>query len=345
MKALVLEKNNSFKIKDIKTKKLKPNECKIKIKSVGICSSDIQRSLNNGAYNYPLIMGHEISGIVIEIGKNVKIIKKNNKVSIYPLIPCKICIECQNENYQLCYKYKYYGSRNDGGFSEYIVANEWNLIKINKNITYENASLIEPIAVVVSAINKLIINKPKNNAKLLIIGGGFLGLIALKILRQKYEKLQLSIIDKNNYKIKVAKKITKYAFRHDNYELSKKKYDYILEATGETESIKKSINLANNNSTIIWMGNVNKDIKLQKKDIMKIIRNEITIKGTWNSKFKNSKNDDWKETIKLLKNGLDIKDIITHILKLEQIPMFLNKMKDHKNKIKKFNYIKGIVRI
>ena len=67
----------------------------MKIKAVGLCASDIPRAYENGAYKYPLVMGHEISGQIFE--SNFKNFRKNDKVSIFPLLPCKKCNYCKKK--------------------------------------------------------------------------------------------------------------------------------------------------------------------------------------------------------------------------------------------------------
>ena len=132
MQGLELVKNSKFKLREFKSIKLKDDECEIKVKSVGICSSDIERGFNRGAYHYPLVMGHEISGIVTKTGVKIKKIRVGDRVTVFPLLPCFKCSQCGQKNYVSCLNYQYYGSRNNGGYIEYMNIKEWNLIKINK---------------------------------------------------------------------------------------------------------------------------------------------------------------------------------------------------------------------
>lgn len=349
MRGLFLKSNKKFIIKNLKLNILKNNECRIKVVNVGVCSSDVQRSFNNKSYKYPLIMGHEICGRVIKVGKNIKKFKINDKVSVFPLIPCNKCNNCSQNNYHLCNNYQYYGSRNNGGYCDILDIKEWNLIKIPKKISYENAAMIEPLAVVISAIKKLNINYSKKEFKILIIGSGFLGLLALKIFKQINKKINISIIDKNSFKLKKAKKISSFQYlenkNKNNKYLKNQQFDYILEATGSSNALQRSLELASNNANIVWIGNVSDKLNLDVNNIMKIIRKEIQIRGSWNSKFKNKKDDDWIDAIKYLNKGLNIQDIITHRMELENIPEFIKKINNHKNKKNKFSYIKGLVKL
>ena len=83
MKAAVLEKNKTIKLKYLNPPRIQKNECLVRIKYAGLCSSDIQRGFFNSSYFYPLIMGHEISGIIDTVGANVKGFKKGDKVESF----------------------------------------------------------------------------------------------------------------------------------------------------------------------------------------------------------------------------------------------------------------------
>ena len=98
MKAAVLVADKTIVIKDVPILEPKENECTVKIKYAGVCSSDIFRGYGNGAYGYPLIMGHELAGEIVSIGYNVKGIIIGDKVTIFPLKPCFSCISCNKKN-------------------------------------------------------------------------------------------------------------------------------------------------------------------------------------------------------------------------------------------------------
>ena len=130
MKIAELGKNGEITVKQRSKPNIRKHSCLIKIKYCGICSTDIYRAYNDGAYHYPLVMGHEISGVVEGIGKGCANFNLGDKVSVFPLLPCFSCDQCQQNNYALCINYSYYGSRCDGGYAEYLLVNSWNLMKI-----------------------------------------------------------------------------------------------------------------------------------------------------------------------------------------------------------------------
>ena len=189
MKVVILKGNKNLVVEDKPLSDLEDKYCRIKIHNVGLCSSDIERSYGNGAYFYPLIMGHEISGEIYEVGININGYSPGDRVAVFPLIPCFNCESCNKEIYAQCHDYSYYGSRTDGGYAEYLDVPEWNLLKLPDNITFQDAALIEPLSVVVHALKRFnMINHIDNNSigNTVIIGAGFLGILAVQILRIKF---------------------------------------------------------------------------------------------------------------------------------------------------------------
>ena len=126
MKASVLVESGKLEYMDVPEERVENNLVKVKVAYTGICGSDVPRVLKNGAHYYPIILGHEFSGIVEEIGENVKSLEVGDHVVGIPLKPCGTCEDCQKGNYSLCKNYTFYGSRKNGSYAEYIVLPEEN---------------------------------------------------------------------------------------------------------------------------------------------------------------------------------------------------------------------------
>ena len=206
MKAVVLSSNKKIELLNVSKPQIESDECLIAIKYVGICSSDIYRAFDSGAYFYPLIMGHEFAGEVIEIGSGVSEFKIGDKVAVFPLKPCFSCDSCSKKLYAQCVKYSYYGSRCNGAFSEFLNVNKWNLIKIPDSISLKDACLIEPLAVVLHGINKLNLFECKiSKPKVAILGSGFLGIMLIDLLKLYKPTIEITIIDRNQFKLEIVK--------------------------------------------------------------------------------------------------------------------------------------------
>ena len=130
MKAAVVVANEDVQYQEIEEPQAKPGWVKIKVKASGICGSDVPRVLNHGVHFYPIVLGHEFSGDVVEVGEGVTKVKVGDRVSGAPLLPCMKCDDCQNGNFSLCKHYSFIGSRQQGSNADYVVIPEQNALLI-----------------------------------------------------------------------------------------------------------------------------------------------------------------------------------------------------------------------
>ena len=348
--AAILIENQKIEVRKIPLPNIKIDEFEISILRAGICSSDIERAMNNGAYHYPLIMGHELAGIITKKGNCLeKYFSVGDIVSIFPLLPCFICNACRIKEYALCSNYNYYGSRCNGGFSEKLIVKKWNLKKIPSNVSIENAALLEPMAVVVHAINKMNLdkNRPTN---ICILGAGFLGLIALQILNFKFPKCKVTIVDRNSYKLEIANsKLVETKLINSEIDLEEfannktNAFDSIIEFAGNSETYLASIKLCKQKGIIVWVGNPRDNLNIPQKLVSSILRKEISLFGSWNSLYKSEAKCDWDQALSLMSEGINPSSLITKKIKLDEVNSTLKNMYDHKLKIKDYNVIKAML--
>lgn len=352
MKAAILTANQKIETKDTDIPKISEDECLVKIKNVGICSSDIQRGFGGGAYFYPLIMGHEMSGQIEEVGSKVKNLKQGDKVGIFPLLPCFKCESCKQKKYVRCKDYSYYGSRRNGAYAEYLNVKSWNLIKIDQDLDFRDIACLEPMSVSLHCLKRLELNN-KDSKNIIIIGAGFLGLIAAQIIKIKFPNYKLTVVDRNSFKLDIAKKYSdetillkdQKGWQSFLNEDGANNFDIVIEATGVPFSFVNAIDLTKEGGKCLWMGNITDDLSINKKTVSSILRKEITILGTWNSDYDpDGKTDDWRESVDLIKNhGVNPSKIITHYIKLQEVPEYILRLYNHKNRIGKFNSIKVMI--
>ena len=340
-----LIKNKKLVFIKRKLSNLDKQKVRVKVKAVGICASDIPRAYNNGAYNYPLVMGHEITGEIYE--SKIKNLKKKEKVSIFPLLPCKKCTNCKLKKYNHCISYSYYGSREDGGFAKYIDVNPWNIIKLPKKINFLDTFAMEPSAVALNTIKKTFKKRVHKKEKILITGSGFIGLLISKLIKTKFKFSNLTLFDRNKHKLNFAPKNCKKVFMKDDKlnTLSKfqNNFDYIIDTTGSPKILPGLLNYARNQATITLMGNINDDVIFKKNEINLILRKELNIIGIWNSNYKNLTQDDWLEVLKFFKKGFKPSRYVSHKITLKELPNYINKIYLNRKKRKKFKFLKIVV--
>lgn len=306
MKACVLEDIKIVKYKEIEKPKIKSNEVLLKVKACGICSSDIDRVYLSGAYHYPIVLGHEISGQIVDANDISKdLIGK--KAVVFPLLPCMQCESCKSGNYAQCYNYNYFGSRCDGGFSEYLAVPNWNIKVFNDDISYENAALCEPAAVAWHALSKIV--EPQNGQfarDILIVGSGIIGII-IALWAKKFN-LDVTFLSRNNRKTQFLNSL---GFMNIINSDSSKNFDVCFECVGTEESLGNVLDFVKPMGKIILVGNPKKGMTINKKLYWKILRQEIKIEGIWNSKYPT----DWDWVLAHIKE-LPYNKLITHKFQL-----------------------------
>ena len=357
MIALSLLNNKKLKLINKKiSKKVLPSQCRLQILYSGICASDIPRAFESMAYKYPLIMGHEFIGKVIDTGSKCKNFEIGDIVSAFPLIPCSVhsnkksCIYCDEKKFNLCDNYDYYGSRRDGSFCEVLDVSEWNLFKLNKKHNLKLYSLIEPTAVSFNIFENLK-KTLGSNLDILVIGAGYIGQIVSRILNSKGKKNHIYILDKNKFKLDFVKRysfkqilVSKKDLKKENFVSQfNSKFDIVIESSGKDINFLNALNFAKKDGTIIFAGNIDKKLLLAKNQVSNILRKQLTIKGIWNSSFK-SKIDNWKKSEKFISNSHNMDQLITHISELDGAAELLkNIYLKKKGKIKN-NYLKGLIK-
>lgn len=290
----------------------------VEVKAAGICGSDIPRVFETGTYSFPLIPGHEFAGVVVDVGENGNQNLIGKRVGVFPLIPCKECDSCKKQDYETCQNYNYLGSRIDGGFAEFVKVPEWNLIEIPDDISFEEAALLEPVSVALHAIRNIQYDKISTA---MIYGIGPIGLIVAQWLRTfGIEKIllvankdeQIAIANELGFTNCInSKKINLEQWVNDNSD--GQKIDLVVEGVGTTEALQLCIDSVSANGYLVTLANPKGDMFLDKNIYWKILRRQITVKGTWNSRFKVKENDDWMMSIRALQNKeINIMPLITH---------------------------------
>jgi len=318
MKAVRLYRPRDIRYEEVEIPQIKVNEVLIHVKATGACGSDIPRAMETGAHVSPIILGHEFAGKVEEVGKGVKNIKKNDRVTAYPLLPCYQCEFCESGMYNLCNNYSYIGSRENGSFAEYVKLPAENVLKLCNNVDYETGATTDPAAVALHGFRKAHLNA---GDKVAIIGAGAIGLFALqwaKILGAR----QILVIDLFDEKLKIAEDLG----ADDLINVNKKDVvkevldktagegvDIVIECAGVKSSQAVSLLIANKLAKIVFIGISHNSLQLNEKQVDNLLRKELNIIGSWNSINRSILNNEWSTTLHFMSIGqLKAKPLITH---------------------------------
>lgn len=207
MKALVFKGPEKIFLEEIEKPIPKENELLIKIKAVGICGSDFEGYLGKtGRRIPPMIMGHELSGEIVEAKNNNKI-NHSDKVVVQPIIYCGRCNYCKKGLINLCKNWKSLGVLDvSGGMIEYIAVPERHVFKIKDKVSFSRACLVEPLAVAYHGTQKLSNSKLRGAKFILVIGAGTIGLLILQVLKTKDCKTVI-VSDISEYRLQIAKRL------------------------------------------------------------------------------------------------------------------------------------------
>jgi L-iditol 2-dehydrogenase len=310
---------SDVKIKDIERPQIAKGEILVTMKACGVCGSDLEKIY--GKYTQPSMkLGHEPSGVVSEVGSGVINFKKGDRVFTHHHVPCYSCHLCTHGNETMCQKYSETNLSPCGLAEEFIVP-EWNVlhggvIKLPNHVSFEEASMIEPLACCIRAWNKI---KFKKGDSVAILGVGPTGLMHL-MLSKIYGIEDIFCLDINDFRLEFAKKfgITE-AIRSDDsnaYQkiLSKtmnRGVDVAILATGSLKAIDQAIDFVRKGGTIMLFGVPSKEAKMS-IDMSKIYSKEITITPSYAAS-----ESDTNEAFRLIEQGIvDVKRLITHTFDL-----------------------------
>ncbi|MDX2109322.1 MAG: galactitol-1-phosphate 5-dehydrogenase [Verrucomicrobiota bacterium] len=324
MKALVLEADKKLTYTENRGIPDGPNDncALVRVAACGICGSDIPRGFGGKAYFYPLVMGHEFSGIVEQPAPGGKL-KAGERVAIFPLLPCRKCGPCQTGDYAQCTDYDYYGSRRDGGFSELLRIPEWNLFPVPAHVKLLNASMTEPAAVALHGVRQA---KIQAGDSAVVYGAGPIGNMTAQWLRI-HGCAQVFIVDIDERKLELARSM---GFTPVNSravdpvktvtEATNGGAQVCIEAVGMPQTFLQTVQSAARFGQVIFMGNIMGEFKIGEKDFSNILRKELTIRGTWNSKVAPHGTDDWSTVLKFMDRQLIVEPLITDKLPLSEGP-------------------------
>lgn len=193
MKAALWYGIKDVRLENIEEPKVTKGNVKIKVKWCGICGSDLHEYLGGPIFIptdkphpiskevAPVVLGHEFSGEIVEIGEGVKNLNIGDRVAVEPIVACGACPACQEGKYNLCSSLGFHGlCGGGGGFAEYTVFPAKFVHKIPDGLSFEKAALIEPIAV---AIHSLRVGKFMTGQSAIVLGAGPIGLATIEALK------------------------------------------------------------------------------------------------------------------------------------------------------------------
>lgn len=288
MKAAVLYGNEDIRYDEFKTPETLPGTVKVRVRATGICGSDVPRVLHNGAHFYPVVLGHEFAGDIVELGEGVTGFSVGDTVSGAPLVPCMKCGDCQNGNFSLCKNYSFIGSREQGSFADYVVLPAMNAVKYDRSIPYEQAAMFEPSTV---ALHGLDCNDYRGGEYVAVLGCGTIGIFTLQWAKIFGGK-KIVAFDIDDGRLALAKRMGADAVvntRDADYmkqalDLTDGRgYGFVFEAAGNPATMHIAFEIAGNKSHVCFIGTPHTDMSFTPKEWENMNRKEFKLTGSWMS--------------------------------------------------------------
>jgi len=337
--AQIIEPNKPLEINETELPKPNGNQVIIKVKSTGVCHSDLH--LWEGGYDtgdgfmkvtdrgvkFPVTPGHEVVGSVEEIGDSVQGVNIGDLVLVYPWIGCGECATCEKGDTNLCESPKSLGVFQDGGYAEYVLVPDAKfLAKIDNLDPDAAASLACSGLTAFTAVKKALTNSPEN---ILIVGAGGLGLMGVQIANA-LTKANIICADLDDEKLESAKKLgathiinTKEsdAVKKIMSICNEKGVDSIIDFVNAPPTVKMDLSLVRKRGNIILVGLFGGSVELS---LVSIPLKAITIQGAYTGNY-----NDMLELIKLAQRGV-INPIVSKHYKLDDANTALDDLKNRK---------------
>ncbi len=333
MKAAVLENKGVLTYKEVPTPEPGPGHVRLQVKAISICGSDIKRYVD-GHRMYPLILGHENSGVIDRIGEGISESYLGKHAAIIPLVPCFECEECRRGYYSACHNYSFIGSRQSGGFAEFVDLPQKNVLILPDDLPFESAALIEPSTV---ARHMLALGDFQRGQTAIVLGAGSIGLMIVQWLRILGAK-QIIVTDILEENLQIASKVgahtTLNPVKVDVLKEVKKLLgdgaDLTLEATGVPQVLEQTLPITRPRGKIVLAGNQPLDKSLPLTFIETLMRREISLIGCFMSYSAPFPGHEWTETVAALLDGsLNMDALISHRFPLAKAPELFEKIGAH----------------
>jgi L-iditol 2-dehydrogenase len=340
MKALVLEKYNELVYKDVPDPIIKCNEVLVRVMACGICGSDVHGlDGSTGRRIPPMIMGHEASGVIVKTGADINGWKSGDRVTfdstIYPL----------NDWFTLEGLYNLSDNREvlgvspgnykrDGAFAEFIAIPQHILYKIPDKVSFEQAAMVEAVAVAYHSIN---IAGVRTGDNCIVVGAGMIGTFIIKLLKLSGASTIIAIDINQKQLGKAMKAGADNAFLSGDQNLDERIIgltnnrgaDISFEAVGKSESVNIAINLLRKGGKTVLVGNISPSVDFP---LQKVVTKELKVLGSCAIR------GEYENVLHLLESGrILVDDMISAVVPLSEGAVWFKKLygkeKDSLNKV------------
>ncbi|CAA7600915.1 Alcohol dehydrogenase GroES-like domain protein [Acididesulfobacillus acetoxydans] len=325
MKAAILHGQMDLRYEERALPSIGSGEILAKVKISGICGSDLPRVLGNAAHSYPIVLGHEFSGEVTELGSGVKNISVGQHIVGAPLLPCHHCEDCLRGYYSQCKNYSFIGSRTDGSWAEYVKMPAVNAVPLPEGVGDKEGAFFEPATVALHGLSQMNFRGGEDVA---IVGMGTIGLLTLQCAHALGAK-RIFAFDIDSRKLQLAKELGADVVLNTGAEDFAERYAWetkgagvyqVIETAGVEFTEKLCLEIAANKGQVMYIGTPTRSVSFEPREFERINRKELTVRGSWMSYSAPFPGQEWRLAGHFFQKGkIQCQGLIDRIVPLSEI--------------------------
>ncbi|MDR1038348.1 MAG: galactitol-1-phosphate 5-dehydrogenase [Deltaproteobacteria bacterium] len=288
MNAAVLHAREDIRYEKVPTPVPGPGEVLLRVRAAGICGSDVPRVNGDAAHFFPIVLGHEFSGVIAGLGEGVTGLAVGQRATAAPLVPCMRCPDCQRGDYALCPDYRFIGSRVNGAFADYVAVPAMGVVTFGDTVPFEQAAFFEPATV---ALHGLLHAGFRPGGDVAVLGAGTVGLFALQWAKLLGAR-RAAAFDISRERLELALRLGADA-AFDTSEASFLEnamcftrgggFGHVFETAGTNATMAMAFDLAAGRASVCFIGTAHADLKFPWKLFEKMNRKEFALTGSWMS--------------------------------------------------------------
>jgi 2-desacetyl-2-hydroxyethyl bacteriochlorophyllide A dehydrogenase len=324
MESVVINKPKEIFVMEKEIPEPGPGEVLIQVMASGICGTDLHIFLGDYLGDYPVIPGHEFSGLVTAAGSQVTRFTVGDRVAVEPNIACDNCSHCLNNRQNFCLNWQAIGVTLPGGMEQFVIAPEKAVFSIG-DLSFEQAAFMEPLSCVVHGVERAHIGLAD---KVAILGAGPIGDLILQIARLQ-GAAHITLLENNPGRAELACQLGADLVVNRMEDLQLNTYDVIIDATGVISVMNRAIDFARHGGTVLLFGVPPSGMNME-LEAFKIFRKGLTLLSSYTS-VRNS-----FQAVRLLQTSqVQVEPLISHRLPLKELPRALEMIEGHDPAVKK----------
>lgn len=320
MEALLLEEYKKLEMRQMPEPEIGPADVLIRVRACGICGSDVHGfDGSTGRRIPPIVMGHEAAGEVAEVGSAVTDLRPGDRVTFDSTIYCGECSYCARGDINLCNNRMVLGVspgpyRRHGAFAEYVAVPRRIIYRLPKNLSYEQAAMIEAVSVALHGVN---LTPLRLGDSAVVVGTGMIGVLAIQALKAAGCSRVIAI-EPNEGRLKMAAESGATELRAAAPKPGEIDADIALECVGSTDAVRAAITSVRKGGAVTLVGNIHPNIDLP---LQEVVSRQIRLQGSCASC------GEYPVAIDMMARGaIKVDSLISAVAPLSEGPMWFDRL-------------------